>query len=140
MAQKDTRQQAMDILNNNVIGTLATVNNSKPHSRYMTFFHDGFTLYTATSKKTHKTEDVEANPNAHVLIGYEGEGFGDQYLEIEGKISESDDENLKEKVWNDKLDGWFDGPDDPDLLILKIDPDHVRVMNTKGEEPKTVDL
>ena len=140
MAQKDTRQKAQDILEKSRIGTLSTVSGNKPHSRYMTFFYDGFTLHTVTSKKTHKAEELEANPHAHVLIGYEGEGSGNEYVEIEGKISESDNENLKEKVWNDKLKGWFDGPDDPDLLVLTILPDQVRLMNTKGEEPQTIEL
>ncbi|AQQ54406.1 pyridoxamine 5'-phosphate oxidase family protein [Planococcus lenghuensis] len=140
MAQNEQKQRALKILEESMIGTLATVDNNKPHSRYMTFFHEDFTLHTATSKKTHKTEEVKANPNAHILIGYEGEGFGDEYLEIEGKISESDDDSLKEKVWNDKLKGWFDGPNDPDLIILTIQPTHVRLMNTKGEEPQTIEV
>lgn len=47
---------------------------------------------------------------------------------------------MKEKVWNDALKGWFKGPDDPDLIILKITPTQVRVMNTKGENPEIVEF
>ena len=75
-----------------MVGTMATVEGKKPHSRYMTFFNDNFILYTATSKKTHKVEELQQNPNTHILLGYEGQGLGDGFLEIEGTVIEYDDE------------------------------------------------
>ena len=137
---KTAKELALKILNDNLIGTMATVQQNKPHSRYMTFFNEDFILYTATSKQTHKVEEIQNNPNTHILIGYDGKGFGDSFLEIEGTVIESDDESLKEKVWNKALKGWFDGPEDPDLIILKITPTQIRVMNTKGDEPQIVVL
>ena len=137
---KTAKELALKILNDNLIGTMATVQQNKPHSRYMTFFNEDFILYTATSKQTHKVEELQNNPNTHILIGYDGKGFGDSFLEIEGTVIESDDESLKEKVWNKALKAWFDGPEDPDLIILKITPTQIRVMNTKGDEPQIVIL
>ena len=137
---KTAKELALKILNDNMIGTMATVQQNKPHSRYMTFFNEDFILYTATSKQTHKVEELQKNPNTHILIGYDGKGFGDSFLEIEGTVIESDDESLKEKVWNKALEGWFDGPEDPSLLILKITPTQIRVMNNKGDEPQIVQL
>lgn len=134
------KEQILSILETHRVGTMATVHDNKPYSRYMTFFNDGLTLYTATSKHTHKTEDVEQNPNTHILLGYEGEGVGDTYVEIEGKVTESDDEGMKQKVWNDHLEPWFDGPEDPSLVILKIDPHLIRLMNKKGQDPQTLEL
>lgn len=137
MSAKET---ALKILDSSNVGTMATVYKVKPHSRYMTFFHDDFTLYTATSNDTDKVEELEKNPYTHILIGYDGDGVGDTYLEILGKATVSDDESMKEKVWNDKLEGWFDGPDDPKLVILKIEPESMRVMNKKGQSPQEVTL
>lgn len=137
---KTTKELALKILNDSMIGTMATIKQNKPHSRYMTFFNEDFILYTATSKKTHKVEEVQQNPNTHILIGYEGKGFGDAFLEIEGTVEESDGETFKEKVWNKALKGWFTGPEDPDLIILKVTPTRIRVMNTKGDEPKIVEF
>lgn len=136
----DTKAAAQKILDESMVGTMATVQGGKPFSRYMTFFNDGFTLYTATSKQTDKVDELEANPHTHILIGYEGEGFGDDYLEIMGKAEVTDDEGLIDKVWNDALEGYFDGPDDPNLVILKVRPDAMRVMNKKGQPPKDVSL
>lgn len=137
---KKPKELAQKILEDSLIGTMATIEQNKPHSRYMTFFNDDFILYTATNKKTHKVEEIQKNPNTHILLGYEGKGLGDAFLEIEGTVEESDDENMKKKVWNNALKGWFDGPEDPNLLILKITPTQIRVMNTKGDEPQIVEF
>ena len=137
---KTAKELAQKILKNSLIGTMATIEQNKPHSRYMTFFNDDFILYSATSKKTHKVEEIQKNPNTHILLGYEGKGFGDSFLEIEGTVEEHDDMSMKEKVWNVALKGWFDGPEDPNLIILKITPTQIRVMNTKGEEPQIVEF
>ncbi|MFF2753170.1 pyridoxamine 5'-phosphate oxidase family protein [Psychrobacillus sp. NPDC058041] len=137
---KTAKELALKILNDNMIGTMATIQQNKPHSRYMTFFNEDFIMYTATSKKTHKVEDVKQNPNTHILLGYDGKGLGDSFLEIEGIVEESDEESLKEKVWNKALKGWFTGPDDPDLIILKITPTQIRVMNTKGGDPQVIEI
>lgn len=137
---KTPQETALKILNDNIVGTMATVQQDRPHSRYMTFFHDEFLLYTVTSKKTHKAEELKQNPYTHILVGYDGKGLGDAFLEIEGKVEESQDENLREKVWNKILKPWFDGPDDPDLLILKITPSSIRLMNKLGEEPQIIDF
>lgn len=137
---KSAKDTALKILNESLIGTMATVQENKPHSRYMTFFNDEFTIYTTTSKKTHKVEEVQKNPHTHILLGYEGKGFGDAFLEIEGTVEVSQDEGMKEKVWNKLLKGFFEGPDDPDLVILKITPTQIRVMNKLGKEPQIVEF
>ena len=137
---KTPKELALCILEKNMVGTMATVQQNKPHSRYMTFFHDEFILYTVTNKKTHKVEEAAKNPYTHILLGYDGKGFGDSFLEIEGVIEESDDKAMKEKVWNNALKGWFDGPDDPNLIVLKITPTQIRLMNTKGKDPQIVEF
>jgi general stress protein 26 len=140
MTNNDVKDKVLKILEDNKIGTLATVKNNKPHTRYMTFFNDELKLYTATSKETDKTEEIEENPNVHILIGYDGEGLGDAYLEIEGRASVNASEDLKEKVWNDHLKPWFDGPNDPNYIVLEIQPTDVRVMNSKDSSFETLEL
>ncbi|MFC3210336.1 pyridoxamine 5'-phosphate oxidase family protein [Planomicrobium okeanokoites] len=140
MDQQELKEAALKILDENYVGVLATINENKPHSRYMTFFNEEFTLYTATSKKTQKVDELEKNPHAHVLLGYEGDGVGDTFLEIEGEMSEHDDQQLLEELWNEHLSGWFSGPDDPNLLFIAIKPTRMRLMNKKGQEPQNIEL
>ncbi|MDV6377046.1 pyridoxamine 5'-phosphate oxidase family protein [Sporosarcina sp. GW1-11] len=137
MTAKETVQK---ILDESFIGTMATVDDNKPYSRYMTFMNDGLTLYTATNKKTEKVDELKDNPHTHILLGYEGEGFGDAYVEYSGSVSISSDEGLKKKLWNDQMKHWFDGPEDPNLVILKIEPQAIRLMNKTGQPPQDISL
>ncbi|WP_028785150.1 pyridoxamine 5'-phosphate oxidase family protein [Thalassobacillus devorans] len=140
MNNQELKDKVLQVLENNKVGTLATVKNNRPHSRYMTFFNKELTLYTPTNKETHKAEEIEANPYVHILIGYEGEGFGDAYLEVEGKAEIKEDKELKEQFWNDYMKNWFDGPEDPEYIILKITPEQVRLMNKGDTTPQTLEL
>jgi general stress protein 26 len=132
MTKDELRKKIISLLDSQKTGTLATVSNNRPYSRYMNFYHEGLTLYTATNSDTHKVEDIKANPNVHILLGYEGNGLGDAFLEIEGLADLSDSGELKQKLWKPDFDKWFTGPDDPNYIILKIVPEKIRFMN-EGE-------
>ncbi len=140
MDQQQLKNKVLDILDHHKIGSLATVESGKPHSRYMTFFHDGLTLYTPTSDETHKAEEIDNNPNVHVLLGYNGEGLGDAYLEITGTAKLNHSKDLKDKIWDERLERWFDGKDDPNLTVLEIEPSEIRLMNEGESTPVTLDL
>ncbi|MCY7753047.1 pyridoxamine 5'-phosphate oxidase family protein [Bacillus haynesii] len=140
MDQQQLKNKVLDILDHHKIGSLATVESGKPHSRYMTFFHDGLTLYTPTSDETHKAEEIDNNPNVHVLLGYNGEGLGDAYLEITGTAKLNHSKDLKDKIWDERLERWFDGKEDPNLTVLEIEPSEIRLMNEGESTAVTLDL
>ncbi|WP_144491734.1 pyridoxamine 5'-phosphate oxidase family protein [Bacillus sp. WP8] len=140
MSQEELKQKVLNLLDEQKVGTLATVEQDKPHTRYMTFFHEDLTLYTPTSKETHKADEIEKNPNVHILIGYSGEGFGDTYAEIAGTATLTDDPELINRLWSDEMEKWFKGKDDPNLVILKIDPTSIRYMNEGSRTPAELSL
>ncbi|MCY7537820.1 pyridoxamine 5'-phosphate oxidase family protein [Bacillus pumilus] len=140
MSQEELKQKVLHLLDEQKVGTLATVEQDKPHTRYMTFFHEGLTLYTPTSKETHKADEIEKNPNVHILIGYSGEGFGDTYAEIAGTATLTDDPELIDRLWSEEMEKWFKGKDDPNLVILKIDPTSIRYMNEGNRTPAELSL
>ena len=59
---KTAKEMALKILNSDMVGTMATVQENKPHSRYMTFFNEDFVLYTFTGRNTHKVDELKINP------------------------------------------------------------------------------
>lgn len=140
MSQEELKQKVLNLLDEQKVGTLATVEQDKPHTRYMTFFHEGLTLYTPTSKETHKADEIEKNPNVHILIGYSGEGFGDTYAEIAGTATLTDDPELIDRLWSEEMEKWFKRKDDPNLVILKIDPTSIRYMNEGNRTPAELSL
>lgn len=140
MDNQQLRQEVIKVLDESKVGTLSTVQNNKPHSRYMTFFHDNLTLYTPTSKETHKAEEINNNPNVHILLGYAGEGYGDAYVEVEGTAKLNETDELKKELWNEHFAKWFEGPEDPNYVVLEIKPSLVRLMNKEDKEPQTLQL
>lgn len=140
MSQSQIKEKVLNIIRDHKIGVLSSVENNKPHSRYMTFFNDELTLYTPTSGKTEKIDEIEKNPNVHILIGYDNNGLGDSYLEISGTSKINDSQELKDKLWNESFEDWFEGPKDPNYLILQIKPESIRLMNNNGEPPQELSL
>ncbi|MGE6378977.1 pyridoxamine 5'-phosphate oxidase family protein [Peribacillus muralis] len=140
MSQNQLKEKILNIISDSKTGVLSSVENNKPHSRYMTFFNDDLTLYTPSSSKTEKIEEIDKNPNVHILIGYENEGLGDSYLEISGTSKVNDSQELKDKLWNESFEHWFEGPNDPNYIILQIKPESIRLMNNNGEPPQELSL
>jgi general stress protein 26 len=133
MNQQLLKEKIKDVLGESKVGTLATVVDNKPHTRYMTFFHEELTMYTPTSKETYKAEEIEKNANVHILLGYEGEGMGDAYIEVQGKAAIREEQSLKDKFWNERMKKWIESPNDPQFIILEIKPETIRLMNDNGE-------
>ncbi|WP_340082688.1 pyridoxamine 5'-phosphate oxidase family protein [Terribacillus sp. FSL K6-0262] len=140
MEQAEVRKRVERILENQKIGTLATVQGGKPYTRYMAFFNEGYTLYCATSGSSHKVDDIESNHSVHILLGYNGDGVGDEYVEIEADAIVSESPELKQQLWKDSFRAWLDGPDDPDYVVLEINPDKIYLKNVNKSDVYNVDL
>ncbi|WP_393960078.1 pyridoxamine 5'-phosphate oxidase family protein [Priestia megaterium] len=132
----DVKNQILSVLDDYTIGTLATIQDGKPYSRFMMFFHEDFMLYTATNKDTHKVEELEKNPYVHILLGYDGQGWSDPHVEVEAKVNVETNEELKKKFWNEKLKEWIKSPDDPNYLLLQLTPERMRYFDKAGSKPK----
>ena len=64
MATQDIKDHVLKILSTSKTGVLSSVENNKPHSRYMTFYNEDFTLYIPTNIDTEKVAEIEKNPSA----------------------------------------------------------------------------
>ena len=136
----DARDKALNVIEKDNIGVMATVSDNMPVARYMTFYNEGFTLYTITDKRTSKVEDIEANPNAFILLGYEEGLLNKNFVEIEAKVSMTDNQSLIDHLWSSYMNAIFDGKDDPNILILKLTPEKVSLRGTKNTEIEAIDL
>jgi general stress protein 26 len=140
MSQQELKEQVMDTISNHRTGVLSSVENNKPHVRYMTFFNEELTLFTPTKLDTEKIDEIKNNPSVSVLIGYEGEGLEDTYVEITGTSTINKSQDVKKKFWDESFNKWFDGPEDPNYVFLQIEPETVRVFNDQGEPPKELQI
>ncbi len=56
------------------------------------------------------------------------------WISVEGTAEMVDDEELKREFWHDDLKGWFeDGPDDPEVVLIKVHADRIHAW-ANGEE------
>jgi general stress protein 26 len=140
MSQQDLKSQVMKIISDHKIGVLSTVENNKPHSRYMTFYHEDLTLFTPTKMDTEKTEEIKKNPYVSVLLGYEEKGQSDAYVEVFGSSSINESQDLKMKYWDEAFNQWFQGPEDPNYVLLQIQPETVRLLNLNGKKPQELNI
>ncbi|AIQ66636.1 general stress protein [Paenibacillus graminis] len=128
MDNRELEQTIIKTLDDNKFGSFGTIEaGNKPKVRYMAVFHDGLQIYLATNRKTHKVEELKDNPNAFLLLGYE-QGGGKDVLEIEATVAVTKNEGLRSKVWNKELEKWFKGPEDPDYVILELQPTRIEYM------------
>ena len=54
MNELELKEEVINIISNHKTGILASVEDNKPHCRYMTFYNKELTLFTPTKKDTEK--------------------------------------------------------------------------------------
>lgn len=140
MSEQELKEQVINTIANHKTGVLSSVENNKPHTRYMTFYNEDLTLFTPTKLDTEKIDEIKNNPNVAVLIGYEGNGIGDTYVEITGTSTINKSQEVKERFWEESFNKWFEGPNDPNYVFLEIQPETVRILNDHGEAPKELHM
>ncbi|SFD06442.1 General stress protein 26 [Bacillus sp. 491mf] len=126
------KEKIENIIQSKRIGVLATMRDNKPYSCFMIFFHEDFVLYAATDQQSKKIADIKQNANVHVLLGREGKKWDEEYLEIEGIASIEEDSTLKNKFWTNSLKRWLLGPEDPNYVLIKINPDTIYYIDHTG--------
>jgi general stress protein 26 len=137
---EELKEKVTKIISDHRTGILSSVENNKPHSRYMTFYSEDLTLYTPTKLDTEKVEEIEKNPSVSVLLGYEEKGMNDAYVEINGNSTINQSQTLKSKYWDESFKKWFESPEDPNFVFLEINPEIIRVLNMQGEPPQELTL
>ncbi|MDW8543246.1 pyridoxamine 5'-phosphate oxidase family protein [Staphylococcus sp. KG4-3] len=128
MSNSKASNKINEILNTSRIGILSTAHNNVPNSRYMVFYNDGNTLYTKTNVNSIKIDEIQSNPKAHILLGY-NDTKNRSYLEIEATLSVVQDQETIDWLWKRQDKSFFDNSEDPELCVLKILPNTIKIMN-----------
>jgi general stress protein 26 len=126
------QEKIVKALSGNPVCSFATIEGNKPKVRYMALFNDNLTIYLATNKKTHKVEELQKNPHVHILTGFDGKPSS-VILQVEGTAKISQNESLKEKLWQDDFKQYFEGKQDPNYVIIEVTPSQIEYMNGEGQ-------
>ncbi len=136
---KSNFDKGIDILKKKKMGAVASIVRGLPLNRYMTFYSEGYNLYTLTSRQTAKVEELEKNPEVTILFGHEAL-FNHEYLEYRGKVSFSSDKKIIDEMWSPSMAKWFTGKDDPDILVLAIEPVKVSLLAFNRRDAFDIDF
>ena len=138
MSNSKVSNKINEILNMSRIGILSTAHNNVPNSRYMVFYNDGNILYTKTNINSIKIDEIQSNPKAHILLGYD-DTKNRSYLEIEATLSIVQDQETIDWLWKRQDKTFFDNSEDPELCVLKILPNTIKIMNDNElDQPEIV--
>src|SRR4051812_2985758 len=89
-------------------------------------------LWFATSLDSRKIADLRSDPRCAVAF-LESHA----YMSISGRAELVKDEALVRELWSPAWRGWFpEGPDEPDLVLLRIVPEHVEWVRPEGGRAK----
>ncbi|CDR25360.1 pyridoxamine 5'-phosphate oxidase family protein [Staphylococcus schweitzeri] len=140
MSNQHAIQAIEEVLSTSKVGVLSTAFNNKPNSRYMVFYNDGLTLYTKTNIHSAKVKEIKENPSAYVLLGY-NDTTNRSFVEMEATIEVVTDQKVVDWLWETQDKSFFSSKDDPELCVLQVIPQSVKLMNDKSlETPITIDL
>lgn len=129
------RDIALQILNENSIGVMATNNNGVPNSRYMTFHYVESKLYTVAKKDSVVVREIIEYGNTHILLGYESDGLFETFLEIEGNATTTIHDIVKQQL----LEKYPSHAAD-EYVVIQITPERMRIMNKNGKNQEEVHL
>lgn len=123
----DLSRLAEAVISEDRFPCLATVDGDQPRLRPVSPVRtDGFTIYVANLRQYHKTQEIAANPK--VELCYLAQSH-DQ-VRITGIAQIETDQTLLQEIWdnNPLLRNYLGRPDNPDLIVYRIDPVQVRFM------------
>ena len=106
---------------------LATVDQGRPRVRPVSPVRtEGFVVYVANLRGYHKTVEIAANPAVELCY------LSDKHdqVRISGRAEVVTERALLEKIWaeNPLLRHYLGTIDNPELLVYRVVPEHVRFM------------
>ncbi|MGJ1194790.1 pyridoxamine 5'-phosphate oxidase family protein [Sphingobacterium spiritivorum] len=75
-------------------------------------------LWFMTSSQTHKDEEVAKDPFVNLMM-QSGKRAG--FLNLYGIAEEIQDQEKINELWSPALEIWFDGPEDPRIVLLRVE-------------------
>ena len=96
------------------------------HSRPMTALVEGESgpIWFFTGKPNAVVDHLAQSPRAIAAFSSKGH---DLFASIQGHLSVDNDRAVIDRLWNPFIAAWFEGKDDPKLVLLRFDAEHAEV-------------
>jgi general stress protein 26 len=127
MDDKNLIELSREVISKYPVADVATVDSEGyPHIRpmYTLNVDDNFTVYFATGKGLPKTIEIEADHQ--VGLSWTAYNPGDmsewKHVMLKGIANVTDEERLRHELWSEALAPYFLGKDDPNYVIIVVQP------------------
>jgi general stress protein 26 len=88
---------------------------------------DNEAIWFLTDARGLKDDEVKADPNVCLTFVYPKEKV---YLSVTGKALVSRDPERAKMLWNNEQQVWWpSGPEDPNLLVMKVEPERAEMWD-----------
>ncbi|MGN6328768.1 MAG: pyridoxamine 5'-phosphate oxidase family protein [Rhodanobacter sp.] len=96
------------------------------HSRPMTAMVEGQhgPIWFFVGKPNAVVDHLSSSRRAIAAFSAKGHEL---FASIHGNLSVDQDRDVIDRLWNPFIAAWFDGKDDPKLVLLRFDPEHAEV-------------
>lgn len=94
-------------------------------------------LWFCTSLDSEKIKDLRSDP--HCAVAMHSTERSASYVSLSGRAEVLQDRALIHQMWRPDWKAWFpDGPDSPELVLVRFRPEHVEYMNPKAGKVKVL--
>jgi len=134
----DLEERIWKVLSSKQTAALATVTAAgAPWVRYVSVESDpDFTLRFCTSRASHKVRHIEGNPEVHLTCGNLQPPDDSAYLQVAGRAEIRGDAATKLKYWQEGWKAYFQGPEDPDYVMVFVRPYRIEYTGPGSFEPE----
>ncbi|MBD3235934.1 MAG: hypothetical protein GF330_04465 [Candidatus Eisenbacteria bacterium] len=134
----ELREKIQRALSGPQLAVLATVTaEGLPWARYvMAFADDDLTLRIVTALDSRKAQQIGMHPDVHLTCGATTLEATREYLQIAGRAEITRDAQKRQAMWNEMLERYFSGPDDPNYAIIRVRPVRIEYMGSGSMEPE----
>ncbi len=95
-------------------------------------------LWFLTSRSSAKSRQVEGHHDVNVSYA---DADKNVYVSVAGRARIVDDDELEKELWSPLSKAFFDGPDDPDLVLLHVEPERAEYWDgSSGKVRQLFDL
>lgn len=131
MSDHDETAKVWELIDKIGFCMLATHNGSDIRSRPMSAYtkRDDGSVYFLTDVASHKDEEVARYPNVCLAFA---DTKGQKYVSVSGTAEVLNDRELIREIWAFPAKAWWEGPEDPSIRILKVNPASAEYWDSPG--------
>lgn len=137
MSDNELKGKILKVMRDYPVASVATIKDDKPWVRYMaTQAEDDLTIYSTSFASARKISQIKADKNVHLAFGADPKNFVLPYIQVEGIAEVSMDLNIKKRCWHEMLEQFFEGPEDPNFVVIIIKPAMIEYIAPNTHSPE----